>query len=150
MWPLWLIVSGFFLVAEMITVGFFLFWLGVAGLLTMLLSFFISNLLIQCTFFVLVSGLLIFFTKPFVKKFVKSDTISTNAYSIVGKTGLVIATINPIKNVGQVKIGSEVWSATTLDDTMILEENTKVNVVSINGVKAIVSPVEKKIETAIS
>ena len=45
MWQIWLIIAGLFFVAEMITVGFLVFWLGVGALFAMVVSFFTSNLI---------------------------------------------------------------------------------------------------------
>ena len=66
MWYVWLIISGLFLVLEMITVGFLVFWLAIGALFAMLVSFFTSNLIIQTTVFVISSIGLIFLTKPLV------------------------------------------------------------------------------------
>ena len=109
MWQYWLIASGVFFVGEIITVGFLLFWFGVAALIAMIVSFFTSNLIIQMTVFVISSVILIFATKPFVKKFVNQKTVVTNALSIVGKKGIVLQEVDTMK--GQVKIGGEIWSA---------------------------------------
>ena len=68
MWQFWLIASGIFFVIEMITVGFLVFWLGIAALITMVVSFFTDSLIIQTAVFVISSILLIFLTKPFVQK----------------------------------------------------------------------------------
>ena len=73
MWYVWLIISGLFLVLEMITVGFLVFWLAIGALFAMLVSFFTSNLIIQTTVFVISSIGLIFLTKPLVKKLNKKQ-----------------------------------------------------------------------------
>ena len=39
MWQFWLIASGIFFIVEIITVGFLVFWLGIAALITMCVSF---------------------------------------------------------------------------------------------------------------
>ena len=103
MWQFWLIASGIFFIAEIITTGFLVFWLGVAGLITMCVSFFTDNLMIQASIFVILSAVLILATKPFVKKFVnkKGNTEKTNAFSIIGKTAIVIKDIDSINGVGQ-------------------------------------------------
>ena len=41
---------------------------------------------------------------------------------------------------GQIKIGTEVWSAKSEDESVI-EENSKVEVVKIDGVKAVVKKI---------
>ena len=143
MWYVWLIISGLFLVLEMITVGFLVFWLAIGALFAMLVSFFTSNLIIQTTVFVISSTILIFVTKPFVKKFGQvQNPISTNFYSIIGKIGIVTTEINSVNSTGQIKIDGEIWSATCKDSSSVIPMGTKVKVLEIKGVKAIVAPIQ--------
>lgn len=94
MWQFWLILAGAFLILEMITVGFLVFWLGIGALFAMLVSFFIDSVFIQTLVFVISSIILILLTKPFVRKFFgKQKTLATNAYSIIGKQGVVLKEI---------------------------------------------------------
>lgn len=137
MWQIWLIIAGLFFVAEMITVGFLVFWLGVGALFAMIVSFFTSNLIVQTTVFVISSALLILITKPFVKKFVDVKPTKTNAFSIIGKKALVIKEINPIKSTGQIKVNGEVWTAETENDEVI-PEGSEVEILEIKGVKVVV------------
>lgn len=142
MWHIWLIVAGVCFIIEIITVGFLVFWFGIGALLTMMVSLlFPNNLLLQTTIFVLSSTLLIFLTKPFIEKFAKSDKkVVTNAYSIIGKKGIVLQDINPTYGIGQIKVAGEVWSAKTIDGSTI-EKGTQIEVQKIDGVKAIVEPI---------
>ncbi len=141
MWYIWLIMAGIFLIAEIITVGFLIFWLSIGSLFAMITSLFTDNLVIQTAVFVISSTILIFVTKPFVKKFATNkNPIKTNVYSIIGKDGIVTQDINPIEAVGQIKISGEVWSAISQDNQTI-PKDTKVRVLEIKGVKAIVEPV---------
>lgn len=140
MWQMWLIISGIFFVVEMITVGFLVFWLGVGALFAMVVSLFTDNLIIQTATFVISSTLLLFLTKPLVKRLSHSDKVKTNAYSIIGKKGIVTREINSKKGIGQIKIGSETWTAkSNTEDT--IPEGTEVEVLEINGVKAVVKPI---------
>ena len=64
MWQIWLIAAGVFLILEMFTMGFLVFWLGIGSLLAMLVSFIApSSIILQTAVFVLSSGILIFATK---------------------------------------------------------------------------------------
>ena len=137
MWQFWLIVAGICLVIEIATVGFLVFWFGIGALLAMITSFFTDNLIIQTVVFILSSTVLLFFTRPFVNKFSPKEKVKTNAFSIIGKKGIVTQTINPITGEGQVKVGSEVWSAKSSEDVKI-EKGLEVEVLDIDGVKAIV------------
>lgn len=140
MWQMWLIISGIFFVAEMITVGFLVFWLGVGALFAMVVSLFTDNLIIQTSTFVISSTLLLFLTKPLVKRVSHSDKVQTNAYSIIGKKGIVTIEINSKKGIGQVKVGSEIWTAKSSTDD-IIAEGTEIEIVEISGVKAVVTPI---------
>ena len=141
MWQVWLIIAGLFFVGEIATVGFLIFWFGIGALIAMIVSFFTSNIIIQTTIFVISSTILIFATKPFVKKFADVKKTNTNVYSIIGKKALVIKTIDPIHSVGQIKINGEVWTAES-EDNQIIEEGSEVEILEIKGVKAIVKPVQ--------
>ena len=141
MWQYWLIVAGIFLIAEIITTGFLVFWLGIGALIAMCISFFIDNLIIQMIIFLVSSVILIFTTKPFVKKFLNNDKkTETNAYSIIGKKALVIKDIDNIEGKGQIKVDGEIWSAESANDSN-LEKGTEVKIIKIDGVKTIVEPI---------
>lgn len=143
MWQYWLIAAGIFFVGEMFTAGFLIFWLGIAALITMVVSFFVSNLIVQMTVFIIASVILIFATKPFVKKFIHVKETKTNAFSIIGKKALVIKNIDSVNENGQIKVNGETWTAIGKNDDKI-EKGTEVEVVSINGVKAVVKPISNK------
>ena len=138
MWQTWIIIAGFCFIIEIATVGFLVFWFGIGALIAMIVSLFTTNIAIQMAAFVVSSTILIFFTRKFANKISKNDeNIKTNAYSIIGKKGLVIKDINPESGEGQVKVGTEVWSAKRANDVKI-EKGTEVEVIEISGVKAIV------------
>ena len=140
MWQIWLLLAGLFFIGEMITVGFLIFWLGIGALLAMIVSFFTTNIIIQTAVFVISSIILILATKPFVKKFVDVKKTNTNVFSIIGKKALVIKEIDPINAKGQIKVNSEIWSAESENGEKI-EECSEVEIIKINGVKAIVKKV---------
>lgn len=144
MWQVWIILAGIFIIFEMvIPTDFLIFWLGIAAGITSLCSAFVDNITIQIAIFVVSSVLLILCTKPFVKKFTKTtENVHTNAYSVIGKTGIVTSDIDPISGKGQVKINNELWSAKT-SDSSIIKKDTIVTVTAIDGVKVIVSAEEK-------
>lgn len=140
MWKIWLVLSGIFIIIEIINISFFMFWFAIGAFITMILSFFISNIAIQITVFIVSSTILLFATKPLVKKFFDSNvSVKTNAYSIEGKVGKVTVDIEPIEGKGQIKVNGEIWSAKT-EDNETIPKGTEVVVEKIDGVKAIVKP----------
>lgn len=141
MWQFWLIASGVFFIVEMLTVGFLVFWFGIGALLAMVVSLFTDNIIIQSTVFVISSGLLIFATKPFVKKFINhNDNVKTNVYSLLDKTGIVTEEINNIEGTGIVKISGEEWSA-ICNGNITISKGTEIKVIEVRGVKVLVEPI---------
>ena len=150
MWVFWLFAAGVFFIIEMATIGFLVFWLGIGALLAMVTSFITDSIFIQALVFVVTSTLLLIFTRPLVNKFIKiPKEIKTNAYSIIGKKGIVISKINNIEGSGQIKIDGEIWSAKPFADEDI-PENTEIEIVEIDGVKAVVKEVSQKEENKAS
>lgn len=141
MWMFWLIATGIFFIGEMVTTGFLIFWLGIGSILALVVSLFTSNLFFQTAVFVISSILLIFATKPLVEKFSKKDTVPTNVYTLSGKKGIVLETIDPKNCTGQIKVGGEIWSAICDEDLVILKDS-EVEVIKIQGVKAYVNPIK--------
>ena len=148
MWQVWIILAGIFVIFEMIIpTDFLIFWVGIGAAITGICSIFIDNITIQITIFVISSILLILCTKPFIRKLTKkTEHVHTNAYSIIGKSGIVTSDIDPISGKGQVKINNELWSAKTSDSKSIKKDSI-ILVEAIDGVKAVVKLVETNKET---
>lgn len=143
MWHIWLIIAGVCLVIEIMTVGFLIFWVAIGALIAMVVSIFIDNLIIQTSVFVIFSTILIFATKPLVKKFLhNNNSVKMNVFSNVGKVGIVTKDIDSINSSGQVKVNGEVWSAIGINDISI-PQGTEVEIKEIKGVKAVVAPIQK-------
>lgn len=143
MWKIWLVLSGIFVIIEIINLSFFIFWFALGALIAMVVSLFIDSLPLQIAIFVVSSTILLFATKPFVKKFIDKDSnVKTNAYSIEGKVGKVTVDIEPIEGKGQIKVNGEVWSAKS-EENEVIPKDTEVIIEKIDGVKAIVKPLIK-------
>ena len=140
-WVNWLIVAGFFAILEIVTVGFLVIWIGVGALAAMVYSiFFPEQIIVQVAIWVVCSTLLIISTKKLTDK-IKPTPTKTNVYSIIGKRASVIQTIDDGKATGQIKVGGDVWSAKAENFEEIIPEGTTIEVVSIEGVKAVVKKV---------
>lgn len=134
MWKIWLIIAGIFLIIESATTGFLVFWFSVGALIALVCSFFIESVITQTSIFLVTSTILIFATRKFCNKFLNNDAPET-INTIVGKVGTVTVDIDPIKAVGQVKIGGESWSATA---EAPIEKGAEIIVEKVQGVKAVV------------
>lgn len=140
MFPFWLIASAIFFVAEIFTTGFLIFWFGIGALAAFLVSFFTTNLCIQFIVFIVVSTILLIFTRPLINKFLPTkNLVPTNIYSIMDKEGIVMENINNIDYSGKVRVNGELWSAISDNN---LEKGTKIKVIKVDGVKLKVEPIK--------
>ena len=79
MWQIWLVISALFMAIEIVTVvieifttGFLVFWFSIGAIIALIVSLFTDNIIIQTLVFLATSVILLFATKPFVQKFIRS------------------------------------------------------------------------------
>ena len=133
-WAIWLILCGIFLLTEIFTVSFLMFWPGVGAFLAFIANILGFSLPVQIGVFAVSTALMIIFMKPIVKKIFTTKDVPMNNNAIIGKQAIVIKEINNIESRGQVKVNGELWSAISSDDSVI-EENSNVEITGIEGVK---------------
>ena len=138
-WTIWLIIAGFFLILEILTEGFLVVWLGIGSLCALAVSFFFPEAIAaQIIVTAIVSIILILSTRKLSKKFSSKNDTPMNVYTILGKKAIVSQTIDNIKGQGRIKIDSDTWAARNDDGDELINEGDTVEVVRIDGVKAIV------------
>lgn len=138
-WTGWLIIAGICGILEIATDGFLMIWLAIGALVAMGVSFFVDSIVIQFATFLVVSTILILFTRKLAKK-IEPQTVATNVYTIIGKKATVSTAIDNIKGQGQVKVDGDMWSARNEVDEIIPEGST-VEILRIEGVKTVVKKI---------
>ncbi len=139
----WLLAAALFLAAEVLTLGLTSIWFAGGALMGAVMAAFRFPLYVQLLVFALVSGLLLFLTRPLAQKYLNSKTIRTNAESLIGETCIVTIPIDNLKAEGQVSIKGQTWTARSCSDEILLDRGQKVCVEKISGVKLIVKPLEQ-------
>ena len=133
----WLILLALLLVIEIITLGLTTIWFAGGALVAFIVSLFYDNLILEVILFFVISLLLLYFTRPFVIKYLNPKRIKTNYEGVIGKEALVTILIDNINASGQVVVDGQEWTARSADDN-IIEKGIKVEVLKISGVKLIV------------
>lgn len=134
---IWLIIALASGVIEAITMGLTTVWFVFGALAAWILYEFNAPFIAQLVVFVTTTGILLYFTKPVVEKYLKVGNIKTNADSLVGETGRVTEDIDTIQAKGQLEIRGQIWSAKTRDGNLIAKD-TLVEILAIEGVKLVV------------
>ena len=139
----WLVLMVIFLVAEAMTVVTISLWFAAGALVALLVSLLGLDVWLQVTLFLVVSGVLLACLRPLVRAHFTPNITRTNVDAIVGTRGYVTADIDNISAAGQVTLNGMEWTARPTHGQPI-PAGTLVRVDRIEGVKAFVSPVEKK------
>lgn len=139
----WLILVVLCGLVEMLTAGIVSIWFCFGALAAMLAAAVNWSFPVQIGLFLVVSALLLAFTRPIVYKVFKLSPTKTNADALIGKTAVVQETIDNDNGLGRVKVEGKDWSARS-DTGRILEPGEKVTVLRIEGIKLIVEKQQEK------
>lgn len=139
---IWLGIAVILAIVEVSTTQLVSIWFVVGAVASAISTSFTDNLMIQIIVFVLVSAICLIATRPFVKNVTKNKKISTNADSLIGKTGIITIEVNNTLSQGQINVDGQIWTARSKNNKQILSVKEKARVKEISGVKLIVEPVE--------
>jgi len=107
----WLIVGAALIAAEMLSLTFYLLWLGVGAWAAAVVSFYApNNVLAQVLTAAATALLLTLLTRPIARRMRRSRGYRDPIDEMAGREGVVVEPIAPGKP-GIVKLGGETWSA---------------------------------------
>ena len=134
----WLVVLVVLVVIELLTMGLTTVWFAGGALVATIAAVLDTPFFVQVILFLIVSAVLLFFTRPLAVRYFNKDRVRTNAESLVGRQAIVISEIDNLQGTGQVNVGGMEWSARTRMDGVRLPVGTVTTILGINGVKLIV------------
>lgn len=137
----WLILFIIFIVFEIATLGLTTIWFAGGAIVAFILALADVHIGIQIVVFFSVSFLLLFFTRPLAQKYINKNTVKTNVDELIGKVVKCSETIDNFNEMGSVRINGNDWMARTVADGMTIPKDTLVQIVEIQGVKALVQPI---------
>ena len=137
MWLIFLIVC---IVVELATMGLTTVWFAGGALVAVIAAALGAKTWLQVVLFVVVSLVLLIFTRPIAVKYFNKERFKSNVESLIGKQAIVVGEISNLEGVGQVTVGGQEWSARSADDDVRIPIGTVVIVKEVNGVKLIVEP----------
>lgn len=144
-WIFWLIFAIVFFVIEAATINLTTIWFGIGAVVALVLDLLGLGIATQLLAFFGVSVvtlvLFLMVLKPKFKIGKDEPMPRTNADRILDHEGTVLKTIDPITGTGLVLVCNQQWTATTRGQEPIKAGN-RVRVLAIEGVKAVVEPLE--------
>lgn len=138
---IWLILFVVLLGIEAVTLGLVTIWFAGGALAAFLLSLFLDNWIVQTVVFLVVSGVLLYFTRPVALRKFNSKRLKTNVEELVGKEAKVIETIDNFNATGAAMLGGVEWSARAAQDEVRIPAGERVLIREVCGVKLVVEPV---------
>lgn len=142
----WLIAFGVLLLIEILTLGLTTIWFAAGALVAFLAAALNMPLLVQVIVFLVVSILMLIFTRPIMTKHLNAKTTKTNAESLVGEKARVLIQVNNLKSEGQVMVNGMEWTARSTKDEVTFAKDEMVKIVGISGVKLIIEKLNKEEE----
>ena len=127
----WLIFFVIMVAIEIGTLALTTIWFAGGALVAFILSLFGAV-------FVIVSFLLLFFTRPWAAKYLNKNTTRTNVEALIGRTARVTKEINNERGTGTAVVGGQEWTARASENDAVYPEGTTVVIQGVRGVKLIV------------
>ena len=114
-------------------------WFAVGGIIAVILAALNMPLWLQIAAFVIVSFVSMLVVRPVASRYLRGNTVATNADRCIGEIGIVTRKISE-DAWGEVKVNGALWSAVSVEHDTI-EEHEEVKVVAIEGAKLLVRKV---------
>jgi membrane protein implicated in regulation of membrane protease activity len=137
----WIVAALVLAGVELLTLSFVALYPAIGALAAAVVALLGGDAWIQVLVFAVVSVAALLLTRrPLLRLLNRTPIVPSNAPTVVGKRAVVVIPIQagPGER-GQVKVGTEHWSARSEDEHAIVE-GTTVDVVRIDGVTLVVRP----------
>ena len=102
---------------------------------------------VQLVVFLIVSFILLLFTRPLAARFINRETVKTNVDGLIGRKAKVITKIDNNEPSGVAVVNGQEWTARSADDAVTIPAGTHVLIKEVRGVKLIVEPVSETSES---
>ena len=137
-WQLWFVLAALLLVAEMCAPGFWLASVAIGCVAAGVAGLFPTGILGQTLVFAVTTVATLFGLRPvLVRRFLhaRGMEVRTNVEALVGKTGIVTRSFDPVTRIGRVAVEGEDWRGTLLEAQTgaVLDPGTRVVVIQVDG-----------------
>ncbi len=140
-WIVWLVLAAVLGVAEVLTTTLAFGLVAAAAAVAAVVGGLGGGLPFQLGAFAVAAAAGLGVVRPIALRHIKQPPIlRTGASALVGRSARVLEEVSD--HAGQVRIGGEVWSARSYDESQVIPAGSTVNVFAIEGATALVHPRE--------
>ena len=140
---IWVALAVAFAVTEIATMAFVALYFALGAVAAAVLAGFDVGITWQILAFVVTASVLLAITRPFLKQHLEPAATPMNVDRMSGKRGIVTIPIDNDANTGQIRVGTEYWTARLDVDAASdpLPVESRVEIVRVEGVTAWVAPI---------
>lgn len=117
----WIVVLAAALVLEAATFALISVWFAFGAAGALIAASAGASVTVQLLIFTVLTGLLLFLTRPFLKKLFPTKFTPTNSEREIGRTAVVTEKINNVAGSGRILLGGVNWAAVSADGEEISE-----------------------------
>jgi membrane protein implicated in regulation of membrane protease activity len=141
----WVVIGLALFAIEATTLTFVALYFGVAALVAALAAALGVNVPLQLLVFALVSVVSLVTTRGMITRALKrTPVVRSNVHALIGRRGVVTVPITAASGRGQIRVGSEFWTARPyMEDAADIDAGAPVEVLAIEGNAALVLPLDR-------
>lgn len=141
----WLLLFIILLVIEVITMGLTTIWFAGGALAAFVASLFLGDMVeIEVSVFIVVSVILLLFTRPWAARYLDHRTVRTNVDRLIGQTVRVTEAVDNLTEQGAAAADGKIWTARAERPEVHFAEGEIAVVKEIRGVKLILQKTESE------
>ena len=135
----WLALIVIFLIVEIATVGLTSIWLAGGALAALVVELLGLGIVWQIAAFLIVTFILLYFTRPWAQKYLNARSVKTNYESLIGQKIKMTEQVDNLSQTGKAVVKE--WTVRAEADGDILEPGDFGEVLRVEGVKLIVKKI---------
>jgi membrane protein implicated in regulation of membrane protease activity len=137
-WLFWLVAAAILGIGEIATTGLFLAPFALGALIAAVVSAVGAGTVISLAAFLIVAIFALAALRPIARSHMRQPpTLRTGTAALVGRSATVVERVG--LDAGCVRLEGELWRARPYDEDEVIEPGTRVQVLEIRGVTAVVA-----------
>ena len=139
---IWIIVGVVALIIDLLSATMFMLWVAGGCFIAAIVSALLPEMQWAAwAAFVVSTSILLYLGRPLARRFQQQDLVPSNVDAVIGRDGIVLETIDPVRNTGRVRVGSEEWRGRA---DRLSASGERLCVVASEGATILVAPWEPR------
>ena len=135
---IWLIALIVLVIIEIISQGLTTIWFAGGSLVALISTFCGANLFVQIAIFLVVSIVLLIFTRPIAMLHFNKKVVPTNVETLPGEVCVITEAVDNIGAKGKAELNGMEWTVRSASEGILIPEGARAKVLRVEGVKLIV------------